>query len=167
MPRTYRGADAERLWELKQGFERGLGQATGDDRKARTYEEKLTPRYRDRYLDWVDRCTTENPRSVLVAERDRTPVGYVFVLPESLAHIWDGAVINELYVEPRARGDEIGTTLLESALGVAREQDLPLDRVLLDVDRENGPASELYDSFGFDHWGEILVRDLPADAGGV
>ena len=164
MPRVYRDADARDLWELKQGFERGLGEGTGDEEKAETYAEKLTSAYRERYLDWVDRCTTETPRSVQVVEREGALVGYVFVLPESLSHIWDGAVINELYVEPSARGAGVGTELMEGALAVAREQDLPLDRVLLDVDRQNERARGLYDAFGFDHWGEMLARDLSADS---
>lgn len=163
MPRAYRDADAPDLWDLKRGFERGLGAGTGDDAKAETYAEKLTPEYRERYLDWVGRCTSEDPQTVQVVEQAGKLVGYVFVLPESLTHIWDGAVINELYVEPSARGEGIGTELMEAALAVAREQDLPLDRVLLDVDRQNERARGLYEAFGFEHWGEMLARDLSGD----
>ena len=164
MPRAYREADAQRLWELKRGFERGLGEGTGDDQKAETYAAKLTPAYRERYLDWVERCTTENASTVQVAERNGHLVGYVFVLPESLAHIWDGAVINELFVEPGARSAGVGTALMEAALGVAREQELPLDRVLLDVDQANDRARALYTELGFEAWGEILARDLTGGA---
>jgi len=45
---------------------------------------------------------------------------------------------------------------------VARQQDLPLDRLVLDVDRENGRARAFYERHGFDHWGEVVARQLSA-----
>lgn len=160
MVRAYEADDAAVLWELKRGFERGLGEGTGDDAKASRYEAKLDEPYRESYLDWVDRCVAEEPRAVQLAERDRGVVGYVFLLPESLSHIWDGAVLNELYVVPDYRGDGVGDELISAALDVGREQDLPLDRLLLDVDRANERARAFYESHGFEHWGEMLARDL-------
>lgn len=162
MARAYGADDAAVLWDLKQGFERGLGEGTGDDSKASRYAEKLDATYRESYLDWVKRCMTEEPRAVQLAERDGSVVGYVFLLPETLAHIWDGAVLNELYVVPEYRGEKVGDELVSAAIDVAREQDLPLDRLLLDVDRANERARSFYESFGFEHWGEMLARDLPA-----
>jgi len=160
MVRQYQPDDAAALWELKRGFELGLGDGSGDEEKATRYEEKLTEQYREDYLDWVGRCIGEEKQAVQIAEREGSVVGYVFVLPETYAHIWDGAVINELYVKPDYRGEGIGDELLEVALNVAQSQSLPLDRVLLDVDEENGPARALYEKHGFDHWGEMLSRPL-------
>ncbi|MEF8772728.1 GNAT family N-acetyltransferase [Halodesulfurarchaeum sp.] len=162
MIRPYRQEDADALWELKQGFELGLAEGTGDDAKATRYADKLDDQYRHSYLDWVDRCRTDESRAIQVAERRDSVVGYVFVLPDTMAHIWDGAVLNELYVAPAIRGTGVGVELLEAAVRTARAQDLPLDRILLDVDRANDRARTFYDHHGFEHWGEMLARDLSA-----
>ena len=162
MIRPYRESDADALWALKRGFELGLGTETGDDGKATKYEAKLDDTYRREYLDWVERCVAENERAVQVAERDgeSDPVGYVFVLPASLSYIWDAAVLNEMYVAPAWRGTDVADALLEAALSVAREQDLPMDRIVLDVDRENDRAQAFYERWGFEHWGEMVAREL-------
>jgi ribosomal protein S18 acetylase RimI-like enzyme len=160
MVREYEPADADALWRLKQAFERGLGTGTGGNEKAAVYEDKLDDTYREAYLEWVGRCLTEDRRSVQVAVRDDEIVGYVFVLPEFLAYIWDAAVLNEIYVDPDYRGAGIGDELMEAALAYARDQDLPLDRMVLDVDRENDRAQGFYDRWDFEHWGELVARDL-------
>lgn len=162
MIRSYRQEDADSLWELKRGFELELAEGTGDDAKTARYADKLDDEYRRSYLDWVDRCHTADPRAVQLAERKDSVVGYVFVLPDTMAHIWDGAVLNELYVTPEDRGKGVGAELLDAAFAVARAQDLPLDRILLDVDHANERATELYDRHGFEHWGVMLARDLSA-----
>jgi ribosomal protein S18 acetylase RimI-like enzyme len=158
MLRPYREGDP--LWELKQGFERALGSGTGGDGKAARYEGKLDSDYRDDYLDWVERCVAENERAVQVAERDGAVVGYVFVLPESLTYIWDAAVVNEVFVREAHRGTGMADDLMEAALAVARDQDLPLDRVVLDVDPDNERARAFYDRWGFEPWGEMVAREL-------
>jgi ribosomal protein S18 acetylase RimI-like enzyme len=160
MSRAYRSADAEALWELKQGFERGLGEETGSQEKTEQYRDKLDEAYRADYLEWVDRCVAEQPRSVQVAVRDGTVIGYVFVLPESLAYIWDAAVLNEIFVHPDYRGTGVGDELMEAAISLGREQDLPLDRMVLDVDRANRRAQAFYERYGFTYWGEMQSREL-------
>jgi ribosomal protein S18 acetylase RimI-like enzyme len=160
MVRPYRDADADALWQLKRGFELSLGSDTGDTGKAAAYREKLDDDYRRSYLDWVDRCVAETPRSVQLAERDGTAVGYVFLLPASLSHIWDAAVLNEVFVAEPHRGTGLADDLLTAALDLAREQDLPLDRIVLDVDPDNARATGFYHRFGFEPWGEMLARPL-------
>lgn len=160
MVRPYRDADAEGLWELKRGFERELGTSTGDDAKAEAYEGKLDGDYRAEYLDWVERCVTEQERAVQVSERDGKLAGYVFVLPESLAYIWDAAVLNEVYVRPEFRGSEVADDLMDGALAFAREQSLPLDRLVLDVDQKNERAQRFYERWGFENWGEMVSRSV-------
>lgn len=160
MVRAYRPDDAEAMWELKRGYELLLGADTGGDEKAATYRDKLDADYRAGYFDWLRRCLDENDRAVQVAERDGELVGYVFLLPESLAHIWDAAVLNEIFVVERHRGTDVADALMESAVAVAREQNPPLDRMLLDVDPDNDRARAFYDRWGFEHWGELVVRDL-------
>lgn len=160
MSRPYRPEDADALWACKRGFELELGEGTGEEAKAETYRGKLDSRYRKRYLDWVERCVDEHPRSVQLAERDGAVAGYVFVLPESLAYVWDAAVLNEIYVEPTYRGTDVSEELMAAALSVARDQDLPLPRMVLDVDRANERAQGFYERHGFEHWGEMLSREL-------
>ena len=173
-----RDADAEALWELKRGFERGIGVETGEDEKAAVYEGKLTGDYRDRWLSWVARCVEEDSGCVVVADSpsvgaastrgDRDDgsaesgeiVGYAFVLPESLAFVWDAAVLNEIYVAPDCRGTGVADALMDAAVAFARSQELPLDRLVLDVDRENDRARAFYDRHGFEHWGEMVARGL-------
>ncbi|MFB6184826.1 MAG: N-acetyltransferase family protein [Haloarculaceae archaeon] len=152
--------DAAALWELKRAFELELA-ATGSEDKQSTYAEKLTDDYRAAYLGWVDRCVERNERCVQVAVDDADDlVGYVFVLPESHAYIWDAAVLNEIYLREGDRGAGVADALIEAAFDVAREQDLPLDRVVLDVDGANERAGAFYERHGFEHWGEMVARDL-------
>jgi ribosomal protein S18 acetylase RimI-like enzyme len=167
MVRAYEQSDADALWECKYGFETGLGAGTGSEDKEATYESKLTEDYREQWLDWVARCVDEQERAVQVAESDADRedqnsnlAGYVFVLPESLAYVWDAAVLNEIYVAPDYRGTGIADDLMDAALAFAGDQDLPLDRLVLDVDRENDRAQAFYDRYGFEHWGEMVARDL-------
>ncbi|MDR5655688.1 GNAT family N-acetyltransferase [Halodesulfurarchaeum sp. HSR-GB] len=164
MARAYRPDDADALWELKRGFELGLGSGTGDGSKAERYQAKLDAEYRRNYLDWVDRCMNEESRAVQVTEREGDVVGYVFVLPETMAHIWDGAVLNEIYVEPAHRGTDVADELMAAAIEVAQSQALPLDRFLLDVDQSNERAQSLYENYGFEHWGEMMARELSPES---
>ena len=165
--------DARALWDLKRGFELGLGSGTGGDDKQAQYEEKLTEAYGERYLDWVFWCAKHNPRCVTVAEvgsedetqsegenDEPTLAGYVFVLPQQLAMIWDAAVLNEIYVRPEHRGSGVADDLMAAAVAFAEDQDLPLDRLVLDVDRENDRAQTFYERHGFEHWGEMVARKL-------
>ncbi|MFB6155442.1 MAG: N-acetyltransferase family protein [Haloferacaceae archaeon] len=158
--RPYDATDRDDLWELKRGFELGLGTGTGGDDKAAKYERKLTDDYRADYLDWVERCVDEEERSVTVADDGGDVVGYVFVLPDSMSFIWDAAVLNEIYLDPPYRGTGVADDLMEAALELARDQSLPLDRLVLDVDRENDRAQAFYERWGFAHWGEMVARDL-------
>ncbi|WP_049916606.1 GNAT family N-acetyltransferase [Halogeometricum pallidum] len=165
--RPYERDDAERLWQLKRGFELGIGEDTGPADKAEAYEAKLTDGYRERWLDWVDRCVDEDAACVNVAvagaeseTADAELVGYSFLLPESLSFVWDAAVLNEIFVAPERRGSGVADGLMDAAVDCAREQDLPLDRMVLDVDRENDRAQSFYERYGFEHWGEMVARDL-------
>ncbi|WP_418282807.1 GNAT family N-acetyltransferase [Halorubrum sp. DTA98] len=167
--------DRSGLYDCKLAFEHGLGAGTGDADKAEAYVGKLTPSYREEWLTWVDRCVADDERCVTVAIEEGpggngdgdgdSPladpvVGYVFCLPERLAFVWDAAVINELYVAPHHRGTGVADDLMDAALELAADQDLPLDRVVLDVDRGNERARAFYDRHGFEHWGEMVARHV-------
>ncbi|RDZ44593.1 GNAT family N-acetyltransferase [Haloferax sp. Atlit-10N] len=178
--RPYEPGDAAAFWELKRGFELGIGEGTGGDDKLTTYEAKLTDDYRERYLSWVEHCASDDPGCVVVAEAvsgdedgdvgvdsdgddrgdDARLVGYAFALPEEMTFIWDAAVLNELFLDADYRGTGVADELMEAVLDHARSQDLPLDRIVLDVDESNDRARAFYDRYGFDHWGELVARDL-------
>ena len=162
MVRVYDGErDTDELWALKQAFELGLGAETGSSEKQAVYEGKLDDAYRTSWLEWVDRCVDEDPRCVQVEPADDGSLrGYVFVLPGSCRYIWDAAVLNEIYVKPGARGRGVADELMDAALEFARDMELPLDRMVLDVDRENPRAQGFYEKWGFDHWGEMVAREL-------
>ena len=160
MIRPYRTADDRAaLWSLKQGFELTLGTTTGGPGKAKRYQEKLDSDYRERYIEWVEACQADED-CVFLAECGEEAVGYAFLLPERLAMIWDGAVLNELFVVESARGSEVADELMTAVIDAAREQSLPIDRLLLDVDPENGRARAFYDRYGFEPWGELVARSL-------
>jgi ribosomal protein S18 acetylase RimI-like enzyme len=164
--------DRAALWGLKTDFETALGDAGGAT-KAAAYAEKLTESYRTHWLAWVERCVADRPTCVTVATVPATGdghgagaedlVGYVFVLPERLAFVWDAAVINELCLTPAYRGTGVADDLLAAAIDVAHRQDLPLDRLLLDVDPQNARAADFYDRHGFEPWGDIVARPLRED----
>ena len=162
--RPYEPGDAEGLWDCKRAFELDLGSGTGGDGKQAKYEGKLDAGYREAWFDWVARCVDADPRCVTVAveaDADTTTVaGYVFVLPESHRFIWDAAVLNEIYVAPDHRGTGVADDLMDAAVDLAQDQDLPLDRLVLDVDRKNDRAGAFYERHGFEHWGEMVAREL-------
>lgn len=151
--------DSAALWTLKERFERELG-ALGDGEKSGAYEGKLTGEYRERYLDWVAWCVECSPECITVTETGEGELaGYVFVLPEQLAMIWDAAVLNELYVRESHRGTGLVDALLEAAYECAYNQELPIDRIALDVGTQNVRAGAVYRRHGFEPWGELLARD--------
>lgn len=150
--------DRAGLWALKRAFELELG--GGDDDRAEAYAGKLTEGYRERYLDWVAGCVDESPDCLAVAAIDDELVGYAFLLPESLAMIWDAAVLNEIYVAPAHRGSGLADRLLAAVLEVAETQALPMDRVVLDVSPANDRAVAFYERHGFEPWGDLVAREL-------
>lgn len=151
--------DSDALWTLKKQFELGLGSNTGGTGKESTYRSKVDETYRERYLRWAADCVSDED-CIVVAEEDDEVVGYAFVLPERLAMIWDAAVLNELFVDESHRGTDVATELMNAVIDIAEGQDLPLDRIVLDVDRENDRAQAFYDRYGFEHWGEMVARKL-------
>ena len=152
--------DRDALWRLKRAFELELGSETGGDGKQTAYQGKLTEGYRERYLDWVECCQEDEPQAVSLARVEGDLVGYVFVLPDRLSMIWDAAILNEVYVEPDHRGTGVADALIETAVAVAREQDIPLDRLVLDVDPDNERAYDFYRRHGFESWGEMVATQL-------
>ena len=82
------------------------------------------------------------------------------MLPEAFAHVRDAAVLNELYLGPDHRGSGLADDLLAAAVAHAEEQDLPMDRIVLDVDPDNDRAVAFYRKHGFEPWAEMVARGL-------
>jgi len=168
--------DFDAMWDLKRAFELELGASTGGDDKEAAYEAKLDDDYRERYREWVADCVEKGEGCIHVAEADAegqaashaeaqaapTDVlaGYAFVLPDDLSMIWDAAVLNEIYVREPLRGTGVADDLLDAAVETAERQDLPLDRLVLDVDPSNERAQAFYRRHGFEPWGEMVARSL-------
>ncbi|MGB9958849.1 GNAT family N-acetyltransferase (plasmid) [Haloferax prahovense] len=152
--------DSNALWELKRQFELELGGNTGGEEKSTKYRNKVDESYRNRYLDWAEWCVESDPGCISIAEEADSVVGYAFVLPENLAMIWDAAVLNEIFIAESHRGTGIADDLMQRVLETAEEQDLPLDRLLLDVDDDNGRAQAFYNRYGFEKWGDLVARPL-------
>jgi ribosomal protein S18 acetylase RimI-like enzyme len=69
--------------------------------------------------------------------------------------VWTGtddAHLEDLFVDPEARGSGLGRELVEAALGRARERGCA--RIELDANEANEPALRLYRSVGFGSWSE-------------
>ncbi|WP_066419048.1 GNAT family N-acetyltransferase [Halorubrum aethiopicum] len=152
--------DADALWDLKRQFELELGGNTGGEEKSTKYQDKVDEEYQNRYLDWTRRCIESDPDCISIAEVDQSIVGYAFVLPENFAMIWDAAVLNEIFIMESHRGTGVADDLMQSVLETAKKQDLPLDRLLLDVDEDNERAQAFYQRYDFKKWGDLVARSV-------
>ncbi|MEM9494673.1 MAG: GNAT family N-acetyltransferase [Pseudomonadota bacterium] len=88
---------------------------------------------------------TGAPHFALVAETEGAYVGFVHALPH--ASTWSRAgycYLEDLYVDPSARGARVGRTLIEAVYAEADARGLT--RVYWHTDRENARARRLYDS---------------------
>lgn len=97
---------------------------------------------------------------VLVARREGHLIGYLtLTFGYSIEHRGRDALVDELYLEPHARGLGAGTQLLEAAAGVCRG--LGIARMHLEVDHTNPRAHALYARLGFSGQDrQLLTRAL-------
>lgn len=69
--------------------------------------------------------------------------------------VWTGSedcCLEDLFVDPDARGSGLGRALVEAAFGRARERGCA--RMELDANEANGAAVALYRSLGFESWSD-------------
>jgi ribosomal protein S18 acetylase RimI-like enzyme len=69
--------------------------------------------------------------------------------------VWTGTEdcwLEDIFVEPQARGSGVGRTLMEAAFDRARKRGCA--RIELDVNEANPAAMALYESLGFESWSD-------------
>ncbi|MDR3472862.1 MAG: GNAT family N-acetyltransferase [Devosia sp.] len=98
------------------------------------------------------------PRQLWVAEQDGGIVGSIFVAPSE--GIAGSAQLRMLYVEPEARGQGIGSTLVAQAVSFARENGFARMRLWTHTIQE--AARRLYAAAGF-----AVVETMPEDNFGM
>lgn len=86
------------------------------------------------------------PEGFLVAEVDGMLAGYCVISPLKEKRTM---IINSLAVHPRLKRERIGTSLLESAIKLAKRVSPPVERIVLQVATINAAARALYSNFGF------------------
>jgi GNAT superfamily N-acetyltransferase len=100
---------------------------------------------------------------VLVATIDDVVVGYAVARLEQLRDERPLAVIDDLYVEPDARGIGLGEGLMDGLLSWAREQGCTgIDAFTLPGNRE---TKNFFESFGLKARAILVHRDLDAEKG--
>jgi ribosomal protein S18 acetylase RimI-like enzyme len=99
---------------------------------------------------------------LLVIEDGIAAVGFMaIVFSFSLEFRGRNAFLDELYVEPHARGRGLGSEALRAAEDLCFE--LGVKALHLEVDRWNERAKALYHRFGFfDHDRHLMTRRIPS-----
>ena len=87
---------------------------------------------------------------VLVADAGDGLIGFTQLYPAfssvSLVRLW---ILNDLFVDPRARGQGVGRALMEAAR--AHAVSTGARRVVLATGKDNRTAQRLYESLGYRH----------------
>jgi ribosomal protein S18 acetylase RimI-like enzyme len=102
------------------------------------------------YAQFLGSQVEEDGSVVIVAERQRKVVGYVYaaIEPQSWKDLRNECgYVHDLLVSDAARGTGIGEALLDAAIEWLREQGMP--RVVLGTAAQNGRARRLFERKGF------------------
>lgn len=113
-----------------------IGQQSPIDRDARAAQLLET-------LDGTIRGT------VLVAERAEVVVGYAWLIEK-----FSGVIYLGMMLLPEARGQGLGSALLQACIDEARDRDA--HKMALEVWPHNEAAIRLYEKFGFVHEGRLV-----------
>lgn len=112
-----------------------------------------------RIADFLGERLRRNQSVVLLAYRGDDCVGFVQLYPAyaslSLAPSW---ILNDLFVDPAARGLGAGRALMLAAGQVARENGAA--EIFLQTARDNTGAQRLYESLGYRRDEQFLVYTL-------
>jgi GNAT superfamily N-acetyltransferase len=124
------------------------------------------------YLRFYEKATPESEARVFIGERlarqdsvfylasvDGKDVGFTQLYPAfaslSLAPSW---ILNDLYVDPSARGHRVGEALMEAARQLALSSGAA--ELMLQTARTNATAQRLYEKLGWVRDDEFLVYTL-------
>ncbi|MCS7113651.1 MAG: GNAT family N-acetyltransferase, partial [Candidatus Bathyarchaeota archaeon] len=133
-----------------------------DDREASDLRFVLDEDARRRWAEYMVGAYLEDPESILVAEDNGIPVGFIasrsYSFPFKLRGSDRYAVITDLYVLPECRGRGIGRKLLEEC--ISRLKARGYTRVRLSVWVGNRRAIKLYGSVGFKPKMIVMEKDL-------
>jgi ribosomal protein S18 acetylase RimI-like enzyme len=141
-------ADAETVARLMTGFRDHLGYDWPSD---------------NAFLAGVEKLLDDMQTDFLIGSVNDTPAGVV-VLRFRLG-LWRAGIdclVEDVFVEERARGSGLGRALMDAAIARARERGAR--RMELDTNDTNAPAIALYESFGFVNNGDRYYR-FHLDAG--
>jgi ribosomal protein S18 acetylase RimI-like enzyme len=124
------------------------------------------------YLRFYGRDTPESEARVFIGERlarqdsvfylaeaDGEALGFTQLYPSfaslSLAPSW---ILNDLYVDPSARGRGVGEALMQAARSLAQQEGAA--ELMLQTARTNATAQRLYEKLGWVRDDEFLVYTL-------
>jgi ribosomal protein S18 acetylase RimI-like enzyme len=145
--------ELEPLWSALREHH---GRVKTIDQPIRAREESWALR-RETYLGWL-----EGDSFVLVARRDGRAIGYAMVhITGPGATLETGERTGEvetLSVAPEARGDGVGTALLDAVDQKLLE--LGIRDVSIGIMVGNDRAQQLYESLGFEHLFTVLSKRL-------
>lgn len=105
----------------------------------------IPPTSEESIRDWLESICTDDCLNVAAWHRDHL-VGHATLVADG-----EGAYELAIFVLQAYQGSGIGTALLRTVLGVAREAGV--ERVWLTVERWNTPAVRLYEKVGFERVG--------------
>jgi len=118
-----------------------------------------TPSFQTDFHKAFSLCLDDPRCHLIVAERGTQIWGYLTLwLRPCLSHAGLSALIDDLVVAERARGQGTGRALLEEAL--KRAQGAGCVEIEVSTGFDNEPAQSLYRSQGFEEHGLLLERDI-------
>jgi len=121
------------------------------------FYEKSTPEEASR--GFIEDRLRKQDSVIFLAWLGDLAVGFVQLYPSfaslSLAPSW---ILNDLYVEPAARGHGVGEALMQAARELARGNGAA--EILLQTARDNETAQRLYERLGYQRDDEFLVYTL-------
>jgi GNAT superfamily N-acetyltransferase len=101
----------------------------------------------------------DNKHHILMAEADRTPVGFInFAVRQTLLHRGPSGLIDELVVAREHRGEGIGRRLVLAAIEECRR--MGCCELEVSTEKTNAAAREFYRKCGFEERGVLLEADL-------
>jgi ribosomal protein S18 acetylase RimI-like enzyme len=122
-------------------------------------EEAAWQLRRAEYVDWLSSGEGTMLAALPPGQPDAPPIGYAVLLPNPVGATWElgdrVGEIESLAVAPEARGEGVGTALLDAARELFREQGIEFWSVA--VVEANEGAIKLYERAGFGRYYRHLL----------